>query len=240
MRCSARALMRSALDGIRSASGGRVPKWSPALPRAARALPRRERAARRRRERIVYFPSCAARTMGAQRGDDEVEALPIVAERLFAQGGLRRRLSGAAGRALLRPAVREQGPVRRGRSQVGGARSGAARRVSENGRLADRVRHEPVRLPDEALSRGPARGAGQHRVHPRSRAAARRRRADARAGRDPSGVQRAQDGHRRQARGDRARVQRRGRRRSTTSCAAASPATRASTARSSTSMRCAT
>ena len=37
-------------------------------------------------ERIVYFPSCAARTMGPQRGDD-AEPLPVVAERLFRKAG---------------------------------------------------------------------------------------------------------------------------------------------------------
>jgi D-lactate dehydrogenase len=78
--------IRSALDGIRNASGGRVPKWSPALPRPARALPLRG-ALPATAERIVYFPSCATRSMGAQRGDDEVDALPVVAERLFAKAG---------------------------------------------------------------------------------------------------------------------------------------------------------
>jgi D-lactate dehydrogenase len=83
-------LVRSAFDGIRSASAGRVPKWSPALPRAARA-PQRGAAAPGATpdvaERIVYFPSCAARSMGAQRGDDETDPLPAVAERLFAKAG---------------------------------------------------------------------------------------------------------------------------------------------------------
>jgi D-lactate dehydrogenase len=37
---------------------------------------------------VVYFPSCAARTMGAQRGDDGTEPLPTVAARLFAKAGL--------------------------------------------------------------------------------------------------------------------------------------------------------
>ena len=37
-------------------------------------------------ERVVYFPSCAARNMGAQRGDD-AEALPVTAERLFRKAG---------------------------------------------------------------------------------------------------------------------------------------------------------
>ena len=38
-------------------------------------------------ERIVYFPSCAARNMGPQRGHDGVEMLPVVAERLFRRAG---------------------------------------------------------------------------------------------------------------------------------------------------------
>jgi len=49
-------------------------------------------------ERVVYFPSCAARSMGAQRDDDEVDPLPAVAERLFAK----------AGYAALRPAGIDQ------------------------------------------------------------------------------------------------------------------------------------
>jgi D-lactate dehydrogenase len=78
--------LRSALDGLRSVSGGRVPKWSPALPRPVHALPRGG-AVPARAERLVYFPSCAARSMGAQHGDDEVDSLPLVAERLFAKAG---------------------------------------------------------------------------------------------------------------------------------------------------------
>jgi D-lactate dehydrogenase len=78
--------MRSSLDALRSASGGRVPKWSAAMPRPAPALPRRG-ALPPAASRLVYFPSCATRTMGAQRGDDETEALPAIAERLFAAAG---------------------------------------------------------------------------------------------------------------------------------------------------------
>jgi len=78
--------MGSALDGIRRVSGGRIPKWSATLPRPAPAVPRRG-ALPSRASRIVYFPSCAARTMGAQRGDDETDALPVVAERLFGKAG---------------------------------------------------------------------------------------------------------------------------------------------------------
>jgi D-lactate dehydrogenase len=38
-------------------------------------------------ERLLYFPSCAARNMGPQRGDDGVEPLPEVATRLFERAG---------------------------------------------------------------------------------------------------------------------------------------------------------
>ncbi len=79
-------LVRSAFDGIRNLSGGRLPKWSPALPRAVNFRPR-QGGRSRNAERIVYFPSCATRNMGAQSGDEEIEALPVVAERLFGKAG---------------------------------------------------------------------------------------------------------------------------------------------------------
>jgi D-lactate dehydrogenase len=77
--------MQGALDGLRSLSGGRVPRWSPTLARPVHFVPRRTAATGG--ERIVYFPSCAARTMGPQRGDGAAEALPGVAERLFRKAG---------------------------------------------------------------------------------------------------------------------------------------------------------
>ncbi len=78
-------VMKGTLDGLRKASGGRLPKWSPALARPVRFVPTPTRQARV--ERIVYFPSCAARNMGAQRGHEGVEMLPVVAERLFRRAG---------------------------------------------------------------------------------------------------------------------------------------------------------
>ena len=78
-------VMQGSLDGMRRLSGGRVPKWSPSMPRAAHFKPPKQGPVPGA-ERIVYFPSCAARTMGAQRGDD-TEALPAVAERLFRKAG---------------------------------------------------------------------------------------------------------------------------------------------------------
>src|ERR1035441_5127211 len=73
------AVMKGTLDGLRKASGGRLPKWSPTLPRPIRFRP--PPAVLEHAERVVYFPSCAARNMGPQRGDDGVEMLPPVARR---------------------------------------------------------------------------------------------------------------------------------------------------------------
>ena len=78
-------VMKGALDGLRKASGGRLPKWSPALARPVNFVPRQTPLVRA--ERIVYFPSCATRNMGPQRGHDGVEMLPVVAERLFQRAG---------------------------------------------------------------------------------------------------------------------------------------------------------
>jgi D-lactate dehydrogenase len=77
--------MRGTLESLRGASGNRLPKWSPALPRGVSFAPRSRSTASSRR--VVYFPSCAARTMGAQRDDDQVEALPVVVERVLAKAG---------------------------------------------------------------------------------------------------------------------------------------------------------
>jgi len=79
--------MKGALDGLRSLSGGALPKWSPALARPIHFQPGPRRASSPGAERLVYFPSCAARNMGAQRGHDVPDSLPATAERLFAKAG---------------------------------------------------------------------------------------------------------------------------------------------------------
>ncbi len=77
--------MKGALDGLRKFTDGGLPKWSPMLPRPIHFVPRAQPL--QRAERLVYFPSCAARSMGAQRGDDGLDMLPNVAERLFQRAG---------------------------------------------------------------------------------------------------------------------------------------------------------
>ena len=77
-------LMNDSLGGMRRATGDRIPKWSPALPRPTHFKPAQR--ASQHPERVVYFPSCASRNMGAQRGDD-TDALPVAAERLFRKAG---------------------------------------------------------------------------------------------------------------------------------------------------------
>ena len=79
-------VMKGTLDRLRALSGGRVPKWSPALARPVHFSPAAADPASGR-PRIVYFPSCAARSMGPQRGDGPAEALPVIAERLFRKAG---------------------------------------------------------------------------------------------------------------------------------------------------------
>ncbi|MDP1900329.1 MAG: FAD-binding and (Fe-S)-binding domain-containing protein [Rubrivivax sp.] len=80
------AAMKGALDGLRKLSGGRLPKWSPNLARPVQFEPG-PGAAQPGADRLVYFPSCAARNMGPQRGDGPAQALPVTAERLFRKAG---------------------------------------------------------------------------------------------------------------------------------------------------------
>jgi D-lactate dehydrogenase len=80
------ATMKGALDGLRTLSGGRLPKWSPALARPVHFVAPRQRSGSG--TPIVYFPSCAARNMGPQRGDgDSLQPMPETAERLFRKAG---------------------------------------------------------------------------------------------------------------------------------------------------------
>jgi len=67
--------LMSALSGAaRRLSGDRLPAWNPQMPRPARASALGAAGAGRERK-VVYFPSCLARTMGPARGDPEERAV---------------------------------------------------------------------------------------------------------------------------------------------------------------------
>ena len=79
-------VMRAALDTARGLSGGRLPRWTPAMPRPLRYRPP-PGVAPAAADAVVYVPSCASRTMGPARGVDGVDPLPVVAQRVFAKAG---------------------------------------------------------------------------------------------------------------------------------------------------------
>ena len=79
-------LMSGLTGGVRRLSGGRIPLWNPYMPKAASAgigpVPAGPWA-----PRVVYFPSCASRTMGPARGDPEDESLMVKTENLLRKAG---------------------------------------------------------------------------------------------------------------------------------------------------------
>lgn len=98
------ALARLGLGGARIAhrvlGAGllrRLPGWTPALPGAARLRLVGDEATGDG-PAVVYFPSCASRTMGPSAQEDSAEALPDVMARLLRRAGYRvilpRRLGG--------------------------------------------------------------------------------------------------------------------------------------------------
>jgi D-lactate dehydrogenase len=73
----------TALTGTaRKISGARIPRWTPSMPQAASPTLRSSTTG----EPLVYFPSCAARSMGAAR-DDNSEPLPTVTDRVLRRAG---------------------------------------------------------------------------------------------------------------------------------------------------------
>jgi len=78
--------MSGLTGGIRRLSGGRIPLWNPYMPRAARRYRGHDSAASEA-PRVVYFPSCASRTMGPARGDPETDSLFEKTESLLRKAG---------------------------------------------------------------------------------------------------------------------------------------------------------
>jgi len=72
--------------GLHALTGGRLPVWNAAMPRAA---PRAEVAGNRevRDGRVVYLPSCVARTMGPATGDPDARGLVAATRSLLEKAG---------------------------------------------------------------------------------------------------------------------------------------------------------
>ncbi|MDG4560407.1 MAG: FAD-binding and (Fe-S)-binding domain-containing protein [Candidatus Competibacter sp.] len=71
---------------VRKLSGNRLPLWNHYMPSAG-AMPKPETNAAPDRPRVVYFPSCASRTMGPAKGDPELDALPVKTAALLRKAG---------------------------------------------------------------------------------------------------------------------------------------------------------
>lgn len=82
-------VMKAIAGTARRITGGRTPLWSPTMPRASSfAIPAPARKADARASTpIVYFPSCATRTMGPARGAPETDSVPVVTDRLLRRAG---------------------------------------------------------------------------------------------------------------------------------------------------------
>ncbi|MCC8998741.1 MAG: 4Fe-4S dicluster domain-containing protein, partial [Candidatus Contendobacter sp.] len=81
------AKLQSGLTGgLRKLSGERIPLWNRYMPTAG-AMPKPEASAAPDRPRVVYFPSCASRTMGPAQGDPEPDALPVKTAALLRKAG---------------------------------------------------------------------------------------------------------------------------------------------------------
>ncbi|WP_419785785.1 FAD-binding and (Fe-S)-binding domain-containing protein [Pseudodesulfovibrio sp.] len=78
------AAMSRMAGAARSLSGGRIPQWNPAMPKGGARPPQPE--ASGREEKVVYFPSCAVRSMGPAKGDPS-DPLMDVTVRLLERAG---------------------------------------------------------------------------------------------------------------------------------------------------------
>jgi D-lactate dehydrogenase len=71
---------------LRKLSGNRIPLWNRYLPSAS-AMPTLKASTAPGSPRVVYFPSCASRTMGPAKGDPEQDALPVKTAALLRKAG---------------------------------------------------------------------------------------------------------------------------------------------------------
>ena len=79
--------IQGAITGaFRKLSGNRLPLWNRYLPTGG-ALPAADANTTPNRPRVVYFPSCASRSMGPAQGDSEPDALPVKTAALLRKAG---------------------------------------------------------------------------------------------------------------------------------------------------------
>lgn len=71
---------------VRKLSGNRVPLWNRYMPTASK-LPKPNGHTASGSPRVIYFPSCASRTMGPAKNDPEQDSLPIKTEALLRKAG---------------------------------------------------------------------------------------------------------------------------------------------------------
>jgi FAD/FMN-containing dehydrogenases len=74
---------------LRRMTGDRVPTWDRTMPTAASLRERAPTAGADSRPAVVYFPSCASRTMGPAVSDPEKDALPSKTAALLEKAGYR-------------------------------------------------------------------------------------------------------------------------------------------------------
>lgn len=80
-------LMGGIAGGMRSLSGGAIPKWNRDMPKGARKI-KHLVANEGKTEKVVYFPSCINRTMGTAKGYEKGEVeLTRKTEELLARAG---------------------------------------------------------------------------------------------------------------------------------------------------------
>lgn len=77
-------MMGTVMDGARKLSGDRLPRWTPAMPDGVRFAPENTHS---RDNIVVYLPSCASRTMGAARADEQKTPLPVVTQQVLERAG---------------------------------------------------------------------------------------------------------------------------------------------------------
>ncbi|MCP5419334.1 MAG: FAD-binding oxidoreductase [Gammaproteobacteria bacterium] len=79
--------MQGLAGGSRRLSGNRIPLWNPYMPTSATMPKANGHIKANGKRRVVYFPSCASRTMGPAKGDPERDSLPSKTEAVLRKAG---------------------------------------------------------------------------------------------------------------------------------------------------------